>query len=538
MRLPAVATLFNTTALALLLGACQAASNGPNAALVTPASTTPTPATVAATPGSVPATNTSLVDFVVPQTFKTFSANNHYEQGSNLTRDTTYALNPVYNTITTTNPLTGVQTTQQQLAGHTRINPTSPTLVYTGNRTGTLYEGEQPQNLSDKLTIIRDPRSATFSVKVNSGAVVQDLRWQDPQHRTLFPQDGIPGNSLYDSFLTTDKAKPASQQRVQPNLQLPDTGNAAYDDYLYGRNLATTPDRPYFGSNRDGANGSQIAGDAGVARNKLNIEYYEAGTSQTNGFTAHTLFFERVGQAGAAGSPGTNKYVTWAGLRSTVYTNDFSRAATVITNGDGNDYNDTEVVKESEQDKVKIDRSAFVFGMNSLAKDIPKTGTATYEGSLFANYIYTAPYSGPATDQTKLDTIWGKAISTVTFATDAIGINLSGKLETSGENFSAIGSAIIQRPDIPNAALNATAEQPISRFVGSFSAVTIGTRALTPNINASLPNTFQASTVEGGFFGPTTTGAPVELGAAFRIVGGVPDERLDILGAFIGARTK
>ncbi len=538
MRLPAIATLLNTTALVLLLGACQAATNGPNAALVTSATATPTPATVAATPGSVPASNTSLVDFVVPQTFKTFSANNHFEQESNVTRETTYALDPVYNTVTTTNQFTGVQTTQQQLAGHTRINPNSPALVYTGNYSGTLYEGEQPQNLSDKLTIVRDPRSATFSVKVNSGAVVQDLRWQDPQHRTLFPQNGIPGNSLYDSFLTTDKAKPLSQQRVQPSLQLPDTGNLAYDDYLYGRNLATTPDRPYNGSIRSGNNGSQIVSDAGVPRNKLNIEYYEAGATQTNGYTAYTLFFERVGQSGAVGTPGTNKYVTWAGLRTTSFVGDYSRSASIITNGDGNDYNDTEVIKETEQNKVKIDRSAFVFGMNSLAKDIPKTGTATYEGSLFANYIYTAPFSGPATDQTKLDTIWGKAISTVTFATDAIGINLSGKLETSGENFSAIGSAIIQRPDLPNASLNATAEQPISRFVGSFSAVTIGTRALTPNINASLPNTFQASTVEGGFFGPTTTGAPVELGAAFRIVGGVPDERLDILGAFIGARTK
>jgi len=40
------------------------------------------------------------------------------------------------------------------------------------------------------------------------------------------------------------------------------------------------------------------------------------------------------------------------------------------------------------------------------------------------------------------------------------------------------------------------------------------------------------SSIDGAFYGPSAQ----EVGGGFRIVGGTPDERIDILGAFTGGR--
>ena len=40
------------------------------------------------------------------------------------------------------------------------------------------------------------------------------------------------------------------------------------------------------------------------------------------------------------------------------------------------------------------------------------------------------------------------------------------------------------------------------------------------------------SSIDGAFYGPNG----VELGGGYRIVGGTPDERIDILGTFVGQR--
>ena len=42
--------------------------------------------------------------------------------------------------------------------------------------------------------------------------------------------------------------------------------------------------------------------------------------------------------------------------------------------------------------------------------------------------------------------------------------------------------------------------------------------------------TIAGSSIDGAFFGPIGQ----EVGGGFRIVGGVPDERIDIIGAFTG----
>ena len=52
----------------------------------------------------------------------------------------------------------------------------------------------------------------------------------------------------------------------------------------------------------------------------------------------------------------------------------------------------------------------------------------------------------------------------------------------------------------------------------------------SPEGNRSVA--IEGSTIDGTFYGP----AAQEAGGGFRIVGGNPDERVDILGAFIGKK--
>jgi C-lobe and N-lobe beta barrels of Tf-binding protein B len=449
MRILPFVPLLLTTAMALVLGACQTASNAPNAFLTPASPAGTTAATTGATPGSVPLKNETLDNFLVPQTFKTFSATQTFKTNLTTTETKLFQLNAVFD------PAVAPSTTPT-FAGYTLGGLTGgPSYSYSGG--GQYYEAEQPQNLSEKLQITRDPRDATYSIVIAAAGVSRNLRWQDPAHRTLLPQTAIPVNA---------------------------------------------------------ASGRQLYTDYDVPRGKPNIEYFESGNGLPGGYVANTLFFERVGV--------NTKYVTWMGYRTTEYTaTDATTSEQLFT--DKLPYtDDTQRDTRTITENSVTDRSAFVYGINTIAKDVPKTGSATYTGSLFANSISGATF----------ETIWGTAETRVNFATDAVDLKLAGTFENSRQSFTATGTALVQRPDIPNTALNPSAEQPVSRLVGGFSQMTIGTTTFSASPNASLPNTFQAGTIEGGFFGP----GAAEVGGAFRIVGGQPDTRIDVMGAFTGKK--
>jgi C-lobe and N-lobe beta barrels of Tf-binding protein B len=446
MRVTTPATLLTGSALVLALGACQPAANGPLATLASTAA--PTAATTAATPGSVPLTNDALDNFQVPQTFKTFSATQHLSTALTTKEVKDFALIAVFNAPTP-------PATAPVFAGYSIGGQIGRSVSFTGG--GQFYEAEQPQNLSEKVQITRDPRDATYSLVVGAGGAARNLRWQDPAHRTLFPQTAIPANPI--------------------------TGQQLYTDF-------------------------------DVPRNKPNIEYFESASAKPSGYIANTLFFERVGV--------NTKYVTWMGYRTTEFTQTDATVVNVL-NTDTATYADDVREETRTVDETSVtDRSAFVYGINTLAKDVPKTGTATYNGSLFATSISNSTF----------DTIWGTAQTKVNFATDAVDLKLTGTFENSRLAFGATGTALVQRPAIPNTALTPTAEQPVSRLVGGFTQMTIGATIFTSSPNASLPNTFQAGTIEGGFFGP----GAIEIGGAFRIVGGQPDTRIDVMGAFTGKK--
>jgi hypothetical protein len=44
------------------------------------------------------------------------------------------------------------------------------------------------------------------------------------------------------------------------------------------------------------------------------------------------------------------------------------------------------------------------------------------------------------------------------------------------------------------------------------------------------------SSLDGAFYGPGGSAEKLEVGGGFRIVGGTPDQRIDIMGAFTGKK--
>jgi C-lobe and N-lobe beta barrels of Tf-binding protein B len=258
-----------------------------------------------------------------------------------------------------------------------------------------LYNGEQPVGPSTEVEITYDPRDATYNLRVNSAAISQDTRFQDPAHRTTI----------------------ANAQQGTPNLP--------------------------------------------------NTQYYEAGSLGD----VKTLFFE---------TPGTRtRYVTFAGfLRN--FDSD-------VQAGGGDGTNRTQ----------NFDRSTFVYGIGTDPSQIPRTGSATYTGGLFAWMI----------ENSTLDHISGTTTSTANFETGNITTEFSGTRNLGG-TFAATGSA--------------TLASPSSNFVGSI---------LTSSLNGVTINQ-AASTLEGQFFGPNVA----EIGGAFRIVGAAPNTRIDVLGSFTGVK--
>jgi hypothetical protein len=162
---------------------------------------------------------------------------------------------------------------------------------------------------------------------------------------------------------------------------------------------------------------------------------------------------------------------------------------------------------------------------------VPTSGSGTYTGSMLATMVYNPTLDTSQSYPNFFQWISGTSTTTVNFATGAVGLTLNG----------IVGRAALDYQTTPQLAALAqgttftatgTATIDLVRtggFTGQFQTARFGatTRAdLSPIVNIA------GSSIDGAFFGP----AAQELGGGFRIVGGNPDERIDIVGAFKGVK--
>jgi hypothetical protein len=356
---------------------------------------------------------------------------------------------------------------------------------------GRLREGQQNQLYAGNATTARDsgisvsydPRDGIYTLAVadpKSGAAT-NVRFQDPAHRTDFggarePQWGV------------------------PNLDVPVDKNVRFLEIGSGTGVY------YPGSNTIPSSG-------------------EPGSSTD----ATTLFFEVPGT--------TTKYVGYAGYIR-------NRITTGLGNVGG--------VSVPTQN-FDIERGAFAFGALTSQGAVPKTGSGRYSGAMLATMV-----NNPTLDTTDAPSYfqWISGTSTVNvdFGTSKVDLAFNGTVSApqvdrftvfpgqtpqvaiaAGSTFAATGTAAIDL--VRNGGFAGTMSEATFK---NASGETLQ-RLLPPaNVreNTKVEGVIAGSSVNGAFYGPGGTVAETEIGGGFRIVGGTPDQRIDIVGAFTGAAPK
>lgn len=321
-----------------------------------------------------------------------------------------------------------------------------------------LYAGNASTARNSGVSITYNPRDAIFELKISDGLanVSQDLRFQDPAHRTDFggalePQDGTP------------------QLSRNSGVQYLQAGSSS-GQLVFGPDSDTFP-----------------VGNADASRD------------------VSTFFFQK---------PGTEtQYVTFAG---------FVRNKTSIESIQIE--NNPPFLRQNHV----LERGAWAYGERTDNGAVPRTGTATFTGAMVASMVFNDQIDFNPNSPTYFQWIDGRATTTVDFGANSFAISLIGNVLApqfdiftdrshtiqAGATFAAAGSG---RIDLVNA----------GGFLGQMSSA-----SFTQPGGAVLNVNIAGSSVDGAFFGP----AAQEVGGGFRIVGGTPDERIDILGAFTGKK--
>ena len=343
------------------------------------------------------------------------------------------------------------------------------------NQQGQTYSGNASTVRDSSITVAYDPRDAIFTLTLSdtkTGASAS-TRFQDPGSRTNFggavePQWGTPNLN----GLTGTSA----------------TYNNANIQYLQaGDGSALSPyDRSGTGAVSPGTNTTPPDGTTGSS------------------YTSTTLFYEKPGS--------TTKYVTFAGyVRNSVSFNKISVGATSVF-----------------QDSWHLERGAFAYGVLTANSAVPSTGTGTYNGSMLGTMVYNPTIDG--LNGTILPTYFqwltGTSKVTVDFGAKSVSLDLAGvvldpqidrytapttSFLAAGTTFTGHGTALI---DIAGT----------GGYKGSF----VGGNFTFSKAGTPLAVTVAGSSIDGAFFGPNAE----ETGGGFRVVGGIPDQRIDILGAF------
>ena len=219
-----------------------------------------------------------------------------------------------------------------------------------------------------------------------------------------------------------------------------------------------------------------------------------------------TFFYQRPGT--------TTRYVTFAGFIRNALT------ISQVTPINGTPY---------LENNFTLERGAFTFGERTGNSSVPITGTGTFNGSMLATLVFNNLIDTNAGAPTYFQWMTGTSRATVNFAANSFTLALAGTVMApmfdtytsrvftlqNGATFAASGSG---RIDLVTA----------GGFLGQFQSAAF----TQPGGGTPLALNIAGSSIDGAFYGP----AAEEVGGGFRIVGGTPDERIDILGAFTGAK--
>lgn len=188
------------------------------------------------------------------------------------------------------------------------------------------------------------------------------------------------------------------------------------------------------------------------------------------------------------------------------------------------------------------ERGVFVFGQETASGQVPVTGSGSYSGGFIASMVNDTGANG----RSALQWINGSSNVRINFATGKVDLAFNGAVgEAFNQNSAANPNNLAVAPGSIFTALG-TAQIDLIRsggFAGAFTLNAPGQNNVGFMNNgvwtgidfasvASGGSTAGASSIDGGFYGP----GGVNVGGNFRIIGGIPNQRIDVLGAFTGAK--
>jgi C-lobe and N-lobe beta barrels of Tf-binding protein B len=177
-----------------------------------------------------------------------------------------------------------------------------------------------------------------------------------------------------------------------------------------------------------------------------------------------------------------------------------------------------------------LERSGFAFGALTDVADVPKTGSATFNGNMVASVVFNPTLDGNYGAQLPTYYQWleGTARTTVNFAANTVNLALNGTVYKAFYDRNTGPQAVSLNPGTTFTATGSGAIDLVRNggFFGQFSAAAFGTT------NNGSPGTLNlaGSSFDGAFYGPKAN----EVGGGFHISGATPDERIDIVGGFTG----
>jgi hypothetical protein len=338
----------------------------------------------------------------------------------------------------------------------------------------------------------------------------------DPTTRTVL--GAYQNNQLYSGNAATVRSPgitvtydPRNAQYTLAIAQDGLTQNISFQDPLH---------RTDFSGARTPQNGvpDLEVGDPSTWRTK-GVQYLQADTGSTATTSDVTTFFYEL--------PGTTtQYVTYAGY----VRNHFDSSLETIVS-------DTLTQQTADIARAtKLDRAAFVFGQQTLNNAVPTSGTGSFSGNMIASMVNNPSFDTNPLAMTYFQWISGTANVNVNFQTGVVGTTLTGivgaplidpsPIKPSTNSFVPPPSAIATGSTFSATSAGHIDLVTTGGFTGTFNAASFKNGAATTNVDVV------GSSLDGAFYGPVAN----EVGASFRIVGGVPDQRVDIIGAFTGAK--
>lgn len=192
-----------------------------------------------------------------------------------------------------------------------------------------------------------------------------------------------------------------------------------------------------------------------------------------------------------------------------------------------------------------FERGAFVFGDQTVRSQVPASGTGTYTGGFIATMVNNPTFDNASPRASYFQWLQGSSTVTVDFGKGTVDVGLAGTVNPANMSGYQISDSQLAIPTGASFTASATAAINLvgtGGFTGKFDSASFAwtptgaSSPVTRNVEFSSvsqgSSTAGASSVDGTFFGPNAA----NVGGSFRVVGGVPDQRVDILGAFTGAR--